>query len=673
MVRMKTKKKSLAMKVAPALLLSIFISVLAASALTGISGLSLLRKRIEAQEQEATRSIINLLSEAQREGEKTIQVLATSPSLQEESSAAFNREATLMRDGGQYVLDIYYAQPEQTTLRGTFLGEDGYDPATREWYIEAVAKGGELNWTQPYFDEVISATVMTASQALYNPQGELTGVLAMDLTFENIAAEVAATKIGTTGYHFVLSETGDFVMSGQPDLIGSSATDQALFMEATQESGYIYDDFNEGEFAIYYEKIPGLDLIAYGAVQADEMETELTRINQNGAVVLLIGGLFGLLMAWAFAKSVTRMTKALQHGFEEAKNGNLSVKLTAQDLFRARKKALLDENGDEIHQIALSFNETMQSFRDTVALIQKNSDTIFEMSEDLGEIAAQTSTATEEVSVTVTGIAEATGLQTEDTTKTVAKMEELNKALEQIGNNMNDMGMYADKTTIASGRNSSSIETVSGNWTVTIAAMEELQNNIREVATGIQNIEEISRTINQIADQTNLLALNASIEAARAGEAGRGFSVVADEVRKLAEQSSISSKGIHDIIGNVQEKSTGMVETLHQVLDVSDKQTLTIADAITANSEVTTEVEKLVENIIIAFRHTEEMKVHRDEVIAELESIAASAEENSAGTEEVSASAEEILATMEEFTANITNLEKLAMELRASANQFTLE
>ncbi len=103
----------------------------------------------------------------------------------------------------------------------------------------------------------------------------------------------------------------------------------------------------------------------------------------------------------------------------------------------------------------------------------------------------------------------------------------------------------------------------------TLAAINDLANNVEQSVEIIQSLEassanigSVTEVIQNISEQTNLLALNAAIEAARAGESGRGFAVVADEVRNLAQRSQESAQTIQDMINQLQTDINHAVETM---------------------------------------------------------------------------------------------------------------
>ena len=93
---------------------------------------------------------------------------------------------------------------------------------------------------------------------------------------------------------------------------------------------------------------------------------------------------------------------------------------------------------------------------------------------------------------------------------------------------------------------------------------EVLLEQVAQLASITESLQQMAGEVADVAKQTNLLALNAAIEAARAGEAGRGFAVVADEVRKLSSSSGDTGRKIGETVSSV-------TRAIHEVLSVSER------------------------------------------------------------------------------------------------------
>ena len=198
-----------------------------------------------------------------------------------------------------------------------------------------------------------------------------------------------------------------------------------------------------------------------------------------------------------------------------------------------------------------------------------------------------------------------------------------------------------------------------------VEGMQRIASEISAASTAVsglagrtRDISSVGRIIQEIAEQTNLLALNAAIEAARAGETGRGFAVVADEVRKLAERTAASTKEIATMVSSVQAEADQVVRRINQVSGQVDQGVHLASEA------------GAVLRVINA---------HSGRTAETMKEIAAATREQSSASQSVAQGVERI-AGMAEHNADVTRrtdsqthgLETLAGELQTHVGRFVI-
>lgn len=223
------------------------------------------------------------------------------------------------------------------------------------------------------------------------------------------------------------------------------------------------------------------------------------------------------------------------------------------------------DSQDELGQISRSISKSFGSLRDLILsmshAIGKNSDLneAFKVSRD---VVIKDASGTQMSASSIVSAVDEMSTVSESIAKTAVNTKDASDALTS----------QLDESIQLTKASESSISEVSENMT-------DISSKAASTNEQVAEISNILQSINSISEQTNLLALNAAIEAARAGEHGRGFAVVADEVRNLASNSQKATEQIADLLKNLQQASTEVVNAVDDGRNSISNALETVAEA----------------------------------------------------------------------------------------------
>ena len=294
-------------------------------------------------------------------------------------------------------------------------------------------------------------------------------------------------------------------------------------------------------------------------------------------------------------------------------------------------------NNKEVASVGGGINAFMAKLQEIFRMISSNSRDLEGVVNEVRE-SVQTSNGsvsdlsalTEELSATMQDISDNASRINENTESVAGEVKSIAEKTIEINQYTKEMKEHAEAMEHAAREN---MDTTGAKVNDIVSVLSQAI----EDSNSVNQVDNLTNDILNIASQTNLLALNASIEAARAGDAGRGFAVVAEEIRVLSEQTKQSTENIEDIISKLDKNAADTISSMDNVMDKISGQVTMIHEIETSFANIREGMTNLKHNSIGMSDKVQRLKDANVTLVDSTNNLSSTSEEISASSEETNA------------------------------------
>ena len=329
-------------------------------------------------------------------------------------------------------------------------------------------------------------------------------------------------------------------------------------------------------------------------------------------------------------------------------------------------------NNKEVASVGGGINAFMAKLQEIFRMISSNSRDLEGVVNEVRE-SVQTSNGsvsdlsalTEELSATTQDISDNASRINENTESVAGEVKSIAEKTIEINQYTKEMKEHAEAMEHAAREN---MDTTGAKVNDIVSVLSQAI----EDSNSVNQVDNLTNDILNIASQTNLLALNASIEAARAGDAGKGFAVVASEISQLAAASQEAANNIQSInaivitaVHNLADNANGLVEYMNEKILPEFQKFVESGGAY--HDKAT-----FIESVMADFEaKTDSLQNSMDEIANSVNTISHAIEEGVSGVVSAADSTQVLVSDMDKISKKMDENFAIAEGLKKETSVFT--
>ncbi len=232
---------------------------------------------------------------------------------------------------------------------------DGKDPKFYgdRVYVQQVLAGKRLG-KQVLIGKTSGKPALVMAVPIQDKENALRGVLAIAMTIAELSERIVTTRIGNTGFAFLVDETGKVIAHPSSEMTSSrqdlSAHPAVTAGFASNARELLYTDEN-GRRVIAHMQPTTLGWLMVMQQDYDEAFAALQESNRNAFILLAITVAIVIVIAFVFSSRLSRPIMQLTEAADAVSRGQMDVAIEGE------------KRGDEIGLLAAAINRLRNSTR----------------------------------------------------------------------------------------------------------------------------------------------------------------------------------------------------------------------------------------------------------------------------------------------------------------------